>query len=231
MSFDALSWAAKCKPGSAPQKLVLLALAECAQRGTNLAFPSIAALVEFSSLNRKTVIAALASLEESGLIEDTQERVGRTKQVKVYYLNLESVPKTEPSQKRNSSTFTPKGSQKRDTEPVMEPVSPNGDSARAKKANPFPKPEWADAQVWSDFLDNRKAKRLKNTATAYKGFLEDVERHRNAQWTPAALLEHATRKGWGGIYSPNGRDAKPAANDAGGFLAHKMRQRQARAGP
>lgn len=229
MSFDALSWAAKCKPGSAPQKLVLLALAECAQRDNNLAFPSIAALVEFSSLNRKTVIAALASLEEGNFITDTGERMGRTKQVKVYCLNLESSPKTEQFQKRNSSTFSVKESQKRDTEPVREPVSPNGDSARARKADTFPMPEWADPQVWSDFLDNRKAKRLKNTATAYKGFLEDIERNRTAQWSPAKLLEHATKRGWGAIYPPSG--TTPANDAGGGFLAHKIAQRKARDGP
>lgn len=122
MSFDALSWAAKCNPGSAAKKLVLLALAECAQRENNLAFPSIAAIAEFSSLNRKTIIAALDDLERDGFIAATGEKVGRTKQVKVYHLSLETVPKSEPSQKRNSSTFSRKQSQKRDTEPVREPV-------------------------------------------------------------------------------------------------------------
>lgn len=122
MSFDALSWAAKCNPGSPAKKLVLLALAECAQRENNTAFPSIAAIAEFSSLNRKTIIAALDELEAEGFIADTGDRTGRTKQIKVYHLNLEMVPKVERSQKRNSSTFSRKESQKRDTEPVREPV-------------------------------------------------------------------------------------------------------------
>jgi pyocin large subunit-like protein len=122
VSFDALSWAAKCNPGSPAKKLVLLALAECAQRENNTAFPSIAAIAEFSSLNRKTIILALDQLEADGFIVDTGEKVGRTKQIKVYHLALETVPKSERSQKRNSSTFSRKESQKRDTEPVREPV-------------------------------------------------------------------------------------------------------------
>ena len=106
MSFDALAWAAKQKAGSSGAKLVLLGLAECAGRKDALAFPSIAELVEFSDLNRKSVITNLAKLEAIGLIEDTGNCVGRTKQIKIYRLCLETVPKTEQSQKRNSTDFS-----------------------------------------------------------------------------------------------------------------------------
>lgn len=122
MSFDALAWAAKCNPGTAAKKLVLLGLAECAGREDCASFPSLAALVEFSSLNRKTVIAALDALASDGFISETGERTGRTGQIKVYRLNLGTVPKTEQSQKRNSSEKSRKESQKRNTEPVKEPV-------------------------------------------------------------------------------------------------------------
>ncbi len=123
VSFDALAWAAKCNPGSAGRKLVLLALAECASRENNLAFPSIGAIAEFSCLNRKTIIAALDDLEATGFIAATGEKVGRTRQVKVYHLNTGTVPKAEQFQKRNSTDFSGKQYRKRDTEPVKEPVS------------------------------------------------------------------------------------------------------------
>jgi hypothetical protein len=103
MSFDALAWAAKQNPGSSAAKLVLLGLAECASRPEALAFPSLASLVEFSSLDRKTVVLALDRLETADLIVDTGNRMGRTKSIKVYQLKLEAVPKTEPLQKRNGS--------------------------------------------------------------------------------------------------------------------------------
>jgi pyocin large subunit-like protein len=103
MSFDALAWAAKQNPGSSGAKLVLLGLAECASRPEGLAYPSTAALVEFSCLDRKSVVANLDRLERLGLITDTGRRAGRTMQIKVYQLNMESLPKTEASQKRNSS--------------------------------------------------------------------------------------------------------------------------------
>lgn len=151
MSWETQSWAAKQRPGSASAKLVLLGLASCADQN-HCAFPSIQWLCDFSDLNRKTVIAALQRLEEGmfPLITDTGDRRGRTGQVKVYRISVldsadngvrldrdpasmpaeETVPKAEQFQKRNSSSFGSKQSQKRDTEPFREPnppSSPNGD--------------------------------------------------------------------------------------------------------
>ena len=88
MSWTALAWAAKYQARSASEKLVLLAYAECHNEETGCAFPSITWLCEFSSLNRKTVIASVARLEKAGCLEDTGQRMGRTKQLKVYRLNL-----------------------------------------------------------------------------------------------------------------------------------------------
>ena len=103
MSFDALAWAAKQRPGNSSAKLVLLAMAENTRRHEELAFASIAALCEFGDLNRKTVISAITFLEAAGFITDTGQRTGQTKQIKIYKMNLERVPETVPSQKRNSS--------------------------------------------------------------------------------------------------------------------------------
>lgn len=122
MSFDSLAWAAKQSPGSSGTKLVLLGLAECADRTHHLAFPSIAALVEFCCLDRKSVIANLSKLEAAGLIADTGRRVGRTGQIKVYQLNLETIPKAEPYQKRNDTGNDAKGP-KNGTRNKSEPVS------------------------------------------------------------------------------------------------------------
>lgn len=137
MSWPAQAWAAEQRPGSSACKLVLLALASVADTN-HRAYPSVQWLCDFSELNRKTVILALDRLasEEMGLIEDTGYRMGKTRQVKVYRLRVdealkgrplgkdpgsETVPKTERSQKRNSSVFSSKESQKRDTEPFKEP--------------------------------------------------------------------------------------------------------------
>lgn len=68
------------------------------------------------------------------------------------------------------------------------------------RSDVFPRPDWADPSVWADFLQNRKRKRLTNTATAHKGFLEDIARNTEPDWPPGRLLEAATRRGHGAIY-------------------------------
>lgn len=123
MSFAALATISKMRLGSAAEKLVALAYADRHNEETGCAYPSIAWLCEFSSLNRKTVVAAVARLEAAGLLSDSGERRGDTKQIKVYRLHFNNtengtVPKPVQSQKRNSSEKVVKQSQKRDTEPV-----------------------------------------------------------------------------------------------------------------
>ena len=127
MSFDALAWASKQNTGSSGTKLVLLGLAECADRTHGLAFPSIAALAEFSCLDRKSIISNIDKLEAAGFIKDTGRKVGTTGQIKVYQLNIVTVPKTEPSQKRNSSVI-PANSPKNGTRNKSEPVSVSNDT-------------------------------------------------------------------------------------------------------
>lgn len=142
MSFDALAWAAKASGLRPAEKLVLLGLAECADRHTCEAHPSVAALIEFSGLNRKTVIAALDALALASLIAETGELVGRTRQIKVYRLNLETVPKVERSQKRNSSTFSAKQSQKRDTDTVKEPVAQKATLSSLSREKPIKRSDY-----------------------------------------------------------------------------------------
>ncbi|AMW78905.1 DNA-binding protein [Acinetobacter sp. TGL-Y2] len=104
MSLDASVWAWKiempAKKGGALKplkKLVLLSLADRAGED-HCAYPSMSRLVEDTEMDRKTVLKIIDELIEDGLIADTGERKGRTKQVKVYQLvgvnGRETVPTT-----------------------------------------------------------------------------------------------------------------------------------------
>jgi len=138
MSFDALAWAGRCQPGSAAMKLVLLALADRHNTEENLARPSISWLAEWTGLDRKTVIASLGGLQALGLISDSGQRHGATGQIKAYRLHLETVPKTEQYQKRNSSVFPRKEYRKRDTEPIKEPIPSGAKAPSVSRASGFP---------------------------------------------------------------------------------------------
>ena len=132
MSWGALGWAAKQRPGKIADKLVLIALADRHNEEQDIAWPSIKWLCEFTGADRKTIITSLTRLETLGLIADSGQRFGKTKQVKGYMLAINSaekgIPKTEPLPD-NGTAFPAKESQKRDTEPVKEP--------KKKKDKPF----------------------------------------------------------------------------------------------
>lgn len=196
MSFDALSWAAKQRCGSSGAKLVLLGLAECAGRKDALAFPSIAELIEFSSLNRKSIIANLAKLEALGLIQDSGEKVGRTKQIKVYRLCLETVPKTEPSQIRNSTVFSAKSTEN-GTRNKVEPVS-----SEAKASSPrakFPPPHNVGEDQWRAFRGQRK-KPLNERS--YLLLCNKLVKLAEDGWPPGEMIDLAIERGWETVFKP-----------------------------
>ena len=92
MSLDATNWAWKLelneKPGGSRKPLKRLLLLSLADRAgdDHCCYPSMARLERDTGLERKTVLKIIAELLEEGLIEDTGERKGTTKRVKVYRL-------------------------------------------------------------------------------------------------------------------------------------------------
>ncbi len=92
MSLDATVWAWKKKftqekGGSSPalKKLVLLSMADRADE-QHCCFPSSTRLADDCQINKKTLYKILDELISDGLIFDTGERKGKTKQVIVYRL-------------------------------------------------------------------------------------------------------------------------------------------------
>jgi hypothetical protein len=85
-----------------------------------------------------------------------------------------------------------------ETETETDSSEPKGSSPRA-----WALPAGVSLQVWTDFLTNRKRKRLPNTPTAWKSFTDDLARV-SAQTgiPPPKLIEMCTAKGWGAIYDP-----------------------------
>lgn len=123
-----MTWASQQRLARASDKLILFAYAYMSNPESGFAYPSVKWLSDFSSLNRKTVISCVGRLEKDGHLIDTGRRVGSTKQIKVYTVNvgeIQTIPKTGPLPKTvpekgplNSPVFSVKQSLKRDTEPV-----------------------------------------------------------------------------------------------------------------
>lgn len=79
-------------------------------------------------------------------------------------------------------------------------------TTRARKADPFPKPEWCSEQIWNDLKANRKAKRLPNTASAHAKLIRDLTAMADDDWPPGRLLEAIVARGWAAAYDP--RDSR-----------------------
>jgi DNA-binding transcriptional ArsR family regulator len=86
MSWSALDWASKQKTGNGTNKLVLLCLANYAD-DKNTCFPSYKTLISITEMSRSTIIRALKSLEEVGLIE-IEERFADFNEAKRQTSNL-----------------------------------------------------------------------------------------------------------------------------------------------
>lgn len=142
MSIAALSWALKQKVGRATSKFVLVALANYANED-GLCYPSHARLEEDTEQDRKTIMDNLAHLQEIGLLEDTGQKVGRTGRVTVYKLLCRMVPKTAPLNgpvfPSNGPVFPVQWSQKRDTDPSVDPSGTSQGGLGADEQNLPPK--------------------------------------------------------------------------------------------
>jgi len=149
--------------------------------------------------------ALAAAIAEMQAAEDTRSTGAKRQQRYRDRLAARDAERNEASQSvtRDDSVTRPPVLDKETSPRPPKEIKPTPRTPRAtpRDADPFPKPEWADAQVWADFLANRKRKRLANTATAHAAFLADVARHADDNWPPGRLLTAATAKGHGAIYA------------------------------
>lgn len=219
MSSEALAWAFKVNVKPSAVKFTLIALCECANYKTGSIHPSIAHIEEITGQNRKTIIANIAKLEDLGLIEDTGERAGKTKQVKVYRACIGTVPKTEQSQKRNSPVFPPKESQKRDTEPSREPSEDKAKAlpSRRAKPDPFVLPDWIPADPWDAFVSMRKGIRKPMTDHAKELAVGKLRELSDDGHPPGAVLNQSTFSSWQGLFPIKDQNhGQPKSNQRGG---------------
>lgn len=212
MSLNALVWAFRQDIKPAATKFVLVAFADNCNDTDGTGWPSVRAICAKTSLNRKTVIGALDRLEAMGILRDTGKRMGSTSQVKVYQLTgldviakdalqqhikrvpesaslvAESVPLLPPK----SPVFTTKESQKRDTEPSIEPSITNKEEVAP--------PEWIPAATWAAFREMRKKIRAPLTPTAERLLIQKLGYMQAEGQSPVAVIEQSIERGWRGFF-------------------------------
>lgn len=208
MSVEAITWALKMPIPSSSAKFVLVVLANCASAATGCAHPSLAYIAEATGQDRKTVIANLAKLREWGLIEDTGERHGATKQVIEYRLRdadlfeeqaqkrNRSKTGTVPKKAGNSPVFPRKQSQKRDTEPSGTYQEPE----KQKQGASAPVlPDWLEPDAWAMWHRYRNTGKGW-TADAKALSLRKLAQLRDEGHAPRAVIEQSIERGWTGLF-------------------------------
>lgn len=173
-----------------------------------------------AGMDADAIVAAVADMEAE--ITPTKSK-GAERQARYRERNKTSQSVTSDDSDANPSPLCPPLDKETPPTPPKEinppPISPQ----------PFPRLPIADAGLWADFLKNRKAKRLPNTATAHERLKRDLAAMASQTgWTEAAIFRACVERGWGGIYDPTD-GAKPSAKPE----AHKdfMRKRYAEAEP
>lgn len=220
MSFNAITWALSSPIQHSSTKFVLVALANCADEQGNC-WPSIASLSDATAQDRKTVIANIKRLIESGWIEDTGQRKGTTGQIAVYRLNRTKNGTVKEAQKRNhpengtvpvfpdnSTVFpvkesrfsvetVPKTGHGTYQEPIKEPVKETKTRKRAVV-------DWVtelasrgvDPVVADSWLQVRKDKRAAVTVVAVDGMEREAAK---AGVSLDAALRMCCERGWAGF--------------------------------
>jgi len=206
----ALYWASGQRPVRPLDKLVLIAFADHADKTTAECYPSVAALCEWTGCDRKTVMKATASLEAAKLLIDTGQRRGRTLQVKVYRLPVETVPEAAPLAETVPETgllkgtvFPTKESQKRDTEPPKEPPSKKTTSSQKKRVRAkvgIEIPDWVPADAWNGWIEMRKRKGKPLTDRAAAQAIDRLKALADDGYPPGGVLDQSTFEAWTGLF-------------------------------
>jgi hypothetical protein len=146
------------------------------------------------------MIAELWKVEIASLAQAAEGRRAKDRDRQRRHRESRDVTVTNAASQSSPPEVSPKNN-------IQTPSSPPVDASEAEASSHQPRP-WAlpvgvSLQVWTDFLANRKRKRLGNTETAWKAFNDDLKRI-SAQTgiPPPKLIELCTAKGWGAIYDP-----------------------------
>jgi hypothetical protein len=209
------AWAVDLPAG---EKLVLLALADCANDEGHC-WPGLTNLARKTGKSRRSLIDTIHALEKAEHIS-RDVRVGKGVNYTIHPRASEQLAlpiagaTAAPVQKSHQCKKAYPTGAKSAPKPSGTVI---GIEAKASIPKAWALPAGVSLQVWTDFLTNRKRKRLPNTDTAWKSFNDDLAKV-SAQTgiPPPELIRQCTAKGWGGIYDPRERnDGQQRTNTMG----------------
>ena len=217
MSVEAITWALGLPIERSSAKFVLVAMANCANHDMTC-WPSVQYLSDATSQNRKTVVENIRRLKEAGLVTDTGERKGGTRQIPVYLLNRAENGSLKEDQKRNGSE-NGTGPKTDGNSPVFSgkqtrfyaetgPKTGHGTvknrkqepSGNRHKAQTVELPPWMPTDAWFGFVAMRRAIKKPLTADGIPLAIKKLDAMRTAGQDPRAVLEQSTMNNYQGLF-------------------------------
>ena len=194
MSFQAMAWAVEIKL-PVKEKITLLMLANYASNENGDCYPSINTLAEVTGMSRDSVMRAIKSLEEVGMLRVNRRQVEGVNLPNSYTLNLRGVVahSGEGSSTQQGGVVADSDSNQ-SVKPIKEPVERV--SAQLDLSG-FP--EQPSTQVWADYLKHRKAKRAAVSQTVINALAKELSLAAAAGWTVDDALAEAMAAGWHGL--------------------------------
>lgn len=203
------AWAVEMSAGD---KLVLLALADCANDEGHC-WPGVKSLCRKTGKSERSLQAALASLEKNGQI--TRQQVpGKGCNYTVHPRNNCAPAKSAPPQK---STQTPAEIAGKPSRTVSSDKA-NALSPRAKGRPRFAVPVGVTPEQWQPFVDQRKKPLNERAYTLLCNKLRDFAED---GFPPGEMIDLATERGWETVFKPreqrNDRQQQPASRNTTGY--------------
>jgi hypothetical protein len=167
------------------QKIVLLALADCANDEGHC-WPSMATLAKKCSKGERTVQGVIKDLVKAGHLT-RNEVLGKGCNYYVHPRRECTPADTAPPQR---AAQTPAAAADKPSRTINVVKAKASTTIRAK---PFPKPDGVEQNIWNDFLDLRKAKRAPLSNTALAGIEREALK---AGWSLNDALAESVARGW-----------------------------------
>ena len=213
---------ARTNPPEKPNEaLVLFALSSYANKA-GTCFPGFDALSKATRLSRASVKRAIHGLVEQGKIKRV---IGNGKIVSHYQILGSHRPQGKVTQTPERVQNDPGEGSHRPPEVVVKRPLKNTEK---KPVAPMVLPDWLSLEIWTAYLEHRKAKRAKLTPHAMElCFRHLAEWHSQGQ-DVKAIIEQSIANGWTGLFplKSNGNGSKSASDQA--YLDKRIAEEESR---
>lgn len=182
------------------QKIVLLALADCANDEGHC-WPSMATLAKKCSKGERTVQGVIKQLCDAGHIT-RKENPGKGCN---YYLHPGATPAAAAPRSDRApqpSAATPAASADKPSRTIINGLA-DAKPIRAIKRKGWPViPDWIPAEPWNGFITMRDRKRASPTPRAITLLIAKLDGLRAKGHDPGSILDISTERSWTGLFEP-----------------------------